>query len=456
MNHTSLARLVRLSLLVGVVAAPPSSATNGMALSGYGPVAASLGGASQAYYNGNFGAVNNPATLSLMDAGGRLEVGANVMHVNAQTWDSGERPVSSTAEWFVMPNISYMAKDGNWSYGIGGFSQGGLGADYGTREFLSRTPLTRAPTGLRDKSQLMIGRLIVPMAVQVSDRLSLGGSVDLVYGRLTVEQSMPIWAMLDMMLPPLRTLGVARLHRLSPRTFGRMLATGLPSYGHMDFQNLDSWGYGGQVGLTFKASDTLTLGASYQLETRLADLEGDAGMQLGSGILHTSIPGKARIDDFQWPATLKIGVAYRASDQLLLVADVKRYYWSDVLDTFKVRYAVDGGGQIDVDMNQKWKDQTVYSIGGEYTFNPDLKLRAGFNYGKNPIPSAYLQHLGEAIAEYHLMLGAGWKVADAGELDLAYTHTFKNTETNSSPLVGLSSSLSQDSLNLIYSHRFGR
>ena len=159
MNQTSLGRLVCISFLVGVVAAPPSSATNGMALSGYGPVATSLGGASQAYYNGNFGVINNPATLSLMDAGGRLEVGANVMYVNAQTWDSGERPVSSTAEWFVMPNISYMAKNGKWSYGIGGFSQGGVGADYGTGEFLSRTPLTRAPTGLRDKSQLMIGRL---------------------------------------------------------------------------------------------------------------------------------------------------------------------------------------------------------------------------------------------------------------------------------------------------------
>ena len=138
----------------------------------------------------------------------------------------------------------------------------------------------------------------------------------------------------------------------------------------------------------------------------------------------------------------------------MLVADIKRYYWSDVLDTFKVRYAVDAGGQIDVDMYQNWKDQTVYSIGGEYTLNPDVKLRAGFNYGKNPIPSAYLQHLGEAITEYHLMLGAGCKLGDRGALDVAYTHTFKNAEANSSPLVGLSSSLSQDSLNLSYSYRF--
>ncbi len=454
MNQTTLARLVRISWLAGVIAAPPSSATNGMALSGYGPVATSLGGASQAYYNGNFGAINNPATLSLTDAGGRLEVGANVMHVNAQTWDTGKRPVSSTAEWFVMPNVSYIRNDGNWSYGIGGFSQGGLGADYGTGTFLSRTPLTGVPTGLRDKSQLMIGRLIFPVAVQASDRLSLGASVDLVYGSLTVEQSMPIWAMMDMMLPPLRTLGVATLRHLSPVTIGRMLGTGLPSYGHMDFQNLNNWGYGGQVGLTFKASDTLTLGASYQLETRLGDLKGDAGMQLGSGVLHTSIPGEARIEDFQWPATLKLGVAYRASDDLLLVADIKRYYWSDVLDTFKVRYAVDAGGHIDVDMYQKWKDQTVFSIGGEYTLNPNVKVRAGFNYGKNPIPSSYLQHLGEAITEYHLMLGAGCKLGEGGDLDLAYTHSFKSSETNSSPLVGLTSSLSQDSLNLSYSYRF--
>jgi len=69
-----------------------------------------------------------------------------------------------------------------------------LGPDYGTQQFLPRTPLTRALTGLRDKSLLMIGCRIFPVTVQVSDRLRLGAGADLVYGALTVQQAMQIWA----------------------------------------------------------------------------------------------------------------------------------------------------------------------------------------------------------------------------------------------------------------------
>jgi long-subunit fatty acid transport protein len=98
----------------------------------------------------------------------------------------------------------------------------------------------------------MIGCLILPVAVQLNERLSLGASVDLAYGSLTVQQAMPIWAIMDMMLPPLRTLGVATVRRLSPIAIGRMLGTGLLSYGHLDFENFDNWGYGGQLGLPFR------------------------------------------------------------------------------------------------------------------------------------------------------------------------------------------------------------
>lgn len=83
-----------------------------------------------------------------------------------------------------------------------------------------------------------------------------------------------------------------------------------------------------------------------------------------------------------------------------------------------------------------------------------MKLRAGFNYGADPVPEDYLQHLAEAITEKHLMLGASFKVGASGQLDLAYTHTFENEETNTNPLVGLTSSMSQDSINLNYSHTF--
>jgi long-chain fatty acid transport protein len=347
-----------------------------------------------------------------------------------------------------MPSVSYVVKNGHWSYGLGVFSQGGMGADYGRSSFLSMDPNSGIATGLPDESAVMIGRLIFPVAFEATDRLSIGASIDAVYGRFTMKQLMPRQALEDMMTPGRQTLGVA--------TADPVTAEGLGSanYAHFDLDNLDNWGFGGQVGLTFKATEALTFGASYQFETHMGDLEADGYIHAGVGDNYQSIPGRAKIKDFQWPATLKLGAAFRATDRLLLVADIKRYNWSDVLDSIKIRFTPDEGGYVNVDMYQKWDDQTVYSIGGEYTLNPRVKLRAGFNYGADPVPEEFLQHLGEAITEKHLMLGAGFKVGQSGQLDLAYTHTFENTETNTHPLVGLTSSMSQDSFNLNYSHTF--
>jgi long-chain fatty acid transport protein len=429
------------SLVLTSATMSEAHASNGMALSGYGPVAMSMGGAAVAYDNGNYGAINNPATLGLMKQEKRFEAGVNIMHVDAKTWMSGVDPVDSSAEWFAMPTISYMVKNGRWSYGLGVFTQGGMGADYGRNSFLSTDPNSGIPTGLQDEIGVMIGRLIFPVAFEVTDRLTIGASVDAVYARLTMKQLMPRQALVDMMTPGQQTLGTATADPFTAE------ALGSANYAHFDFDKLDNWGLGGQVGVTFQATEVLSFGASYQFKTHLADLEADASIQAGVGDIYQSIPGTAKIKDYQWPATLKIGAAYRATDRLLLVADIKHYQWSDVLDTFKIEFKPDEGGYVNVDMYQKWEDQTVYSIGGEYTLNPRVKLRAGFNYGADPVPEKYLQHLAEAITEKHLMLGAGIKVGESGLLDLAYVHAFENTETNTNPLVGLTGSMNQDSFN---------
>ncbi len=430
------------------LASSSTHATNGMALSGYGPISMSLGGAATAYDNGNFGAINNPATLALMEEGRRVEIGANLMNVAAGARIPGGPEADSSASWFLMPSLSYMVKTEDWAYGVGLFTQGGMGMDYGNNSFLSIDPNSAQPTGLPDESEVMVGRLILPVAFNATDRLTLGGSLDVVYASLTMKQLLPQQALIDMLTPGQQTLGVAGV---DPQT-----AEGLANanYAHFDLEKLDNWGFGGQIGLTFRATDALTLGASYQFETSMGDLEGDGRIKAGVGSMYQTISGKARIKDAQWPATIKLGAAWQASQRLLLVADIKRYNWSDVLESLKIRFTPDSGGFVNVDMYQKWKDQTVYSIGAEYVLNPKVKLRGGFNYGANPIPDKYLQHLGGAITEKHLMLGAGIKLGKSGQLDLAYAHTFENTATNSNPLVGLSSSLSQNSFNLNYAHHF--
>ncbi|AFL73288.1 OmpP1/FadL family transporter [Thiocystis violascens] len=447
MKVSSISSVLCVGGLTAFIAAP-AHATNGMALSGYGAIADGLGGAAQAYDSGNSSAINNVAALALMQEGSRVEIGANFMYISAETWADGVSSVESDATLFVMPNLSYIVKRDKLSFGIGAFSQGGMGADYGKKSFLSVDPNSGIPTGLRDESNVMIGRLIFPVAFQATDRLSIGASVDVLYALMTMKQAMPQQALMDMMTPGQQTLGVAAA---DPNTAAGL---GAANFAHFDFSEMDNWGFGGQLGLTFKATDTLTFGASYQFETRMGDLEADGSIQAGVGNQYQSIPGTVKIKDFQWPATSKIGLAFQATDALLLVADIKYYDWSGVMESLKIRFKPDMGGYVNVDMYQKWDDQTVFSIGAEYKVNPALRVRAGFNYAANPVPQDYLQHLGEAITESHLTLGLGYDIDDHSQINAAYVHTFENSETNDNPLVGVSSSLAQNAINLSYSYRF--
>jgi long-chain fatty acid transport protein len=53
-----------------------------------------------------------------------------------------------------------------------------------------------------------------------------------------------------------------------------------------------------------------------------------------------------------------------AAGPALLVADVKRIGWSDVMKDFRMRYDSAGmGGSVSFALPQNWKDQTVLSVG---------------------------------------------------------------------------------------------
>ncbi len=120
--------IIYLLLAATVLASSPVFATNGMNLEGYGPIATGMGGASMAYDNGAAAVMNNPATLGMMPEGDRLDVALSYLgpHIKASVPGTSAR---SSADAFFMPAIGWIKKSGALSYGIGMFSQGGMGTN---------------------------------------------------------------------------------------------------------------------------------------------------------------------------------------------------------------------------------------------------------------------------------------------------------------------------------------
>jgi long-chain fatty acid transport protein len=219
------------------------------------------------------------------------------------------------------------------------------------------------------------------------------------------------------------------------------------------------WAIGGQVGAIYK-NGPVSLGLVYVTPQKVnhkgvADFDGN---------------GKADDLSLESPQSVGFGIAVEPVQKTLLIeADAKWLNWSDAV------------GYRDFD----WRDQWVFSIGTQYKPTPKLALRAGFNYGRNPVKThswndtegtidvqgkhvprtqyEFLRITGfPAIVEKHITAGIGYEITKSVSLNIGYTHGFENhiKEKGTIDLGGITtrgsveSTLSENSVDLGLTYRF--
>jgi long-chain fatty acid transport protein len=238
---------------------------------------------------------------------------------------------------------------------------------------------------------------------------------------------------------------------------------------HLDYATLDlrqgsssGFGAGAQFGMIYKVNDDLSLGLSYVTpqnvdHDNVNDFNGD---------------GKLDRLSLEAPQQVGIGAAYQLfGHKLLLETDLKWINWANAngYETFD------------------WDNQWVVGVGAQYKPIPQLALRAGYNYGNNPVnahngfvgtlgapgsltnvqgkilPTYYYETFRiigfPAIIEHHATAGIGYEFSPRLAINFAYTHAFENSITEKGTnLVGqpttLKSKLSEDSLEFGLTWRF--
>jgi len=429
-------RNTRLILALAAIGFTTSAlATNGMNLEGYGPIATGMGGASFAYDNGTAAVMNNPATLGLGADGNRLDLAIGMLGPDVHV--VGGQKSSGTS--YIMPAVGWTRKKGNTTYGLAMFAQGGMGTDYGM-----------GLDGLPERSELGVGRLIAPLAYNVSPDLTIGGSLDFVWAMLDLRMAMPLSSMMQLItVPPTGQLGAAL----------QGLAESNPNV-RIDFSdNSDftgqakGYGFAGKLGFTYKASPKVMIGGTYHSKTSLSDLKtGSTGASfIAAGNVAQGIPGKITVKDFQWPAIYGLGISVQASDKVMVAADIKSIGWKDVMKNFTMNFAA-MGDSVTFALPQNWKDQTVLQLGVSYKATDSLTLRAGGNFANNPIPDATMNYLFPAIVKDHYTFGLGYAFSKQDDLNASLQYAPKVTQTNST--FGFTVTHSQTSGQVMYSHRF--
>ena len=231
---------------------------------------------------------------------------------------------------------------------------------------------------------------------------------------------------------------------------------------HLDYANLDlgqgasaGYGVGAQVGAIYRTGP-VSFGFSYVTpqsitHDKVADFD-------GNGVK----------DDLKLeiPQTAAFGIAYKPWDKLLLEADVKWINWANA------------NGYKDFD----WRDQYVFSLGVQYQPIKKLFLRAGVNYGKNPVKehngfngasttnvqgtqvSTFQYELLRvagfpAVAETHVAFGVGYEFTEKMAAHVGYTHGFNKSISETGTLgpagpAKIAADLSEDSVEFGLSFRF--
>jgi long-chain fatty acid transport protein len=437
-----------------------AQATEVFRLEGFGPVSRAMGGTAAAVNVGAAGMMTNPATLSLMAPGSELHLGLDLItaDINVNNQSTGESVSSdnhsSNRGPYLAPEAAYTYRNGALALGVGAFAQGGLGTEYGNSSFLSRAA-GGLNTGLENSSRLLVLNIPFAASYQVNEKLAVGASLDAMWQGLN----------LDLLL------GAGQVGALigAGRVNGSLLPVlgGLPDMRGAHFSltkneplasGVESWGFGGRIGLTYKMSNETMFGLDYAMESQMKDMDGRATLTAIDGIAgQIPLAGNIKLRNFQMPAKLDFGLSHRFNDHWMMAVDVSQVFWEHAMKDIKVGFEADGGGTLDIQLPQNYKDQTILALGVAYQTGK-WTLRGGARLATQALRSETLLAVIPATPRKHVSAGFSYAFSKENSLDVAYSHAFEETMGNpggtSNSADPIQTAHSQNNVTIGYTHRF--
>jgi long-chain fatty acid transport protein len=422
---------------LALLGAGVANATDAFNLIGHGPVSLGMGGTAAAYDIGPSAMIVNPATLALAPEGRYADVGFDLIAADLKIENTATGEVAHSHGHganngpYYAPELGFVWRRDRYALGVGAFAEGGVGTQYGGDSFLSRTATNSINTGLENFSRLLVLRIPVSAAYQVTDKLTVGGSLDVVWTAVN----------LGLLLDASQIGALAAQQRVSGSLTPTLLSVPALSAGYLTFSDhkivgggADAWGVGGELGLTYQVSPRTRLGAAYSFKTAVGDLSGRSNLVAVSGVAgNIPLGGRVWLRDFQMPAQVTVGVHHQLTDRVAVAADYQRVFWSGAMKDIRVGFAADGSGRtLNLTLPFNYRDTNVVSLGGEYRPDPRWTLRAGFHYAQEATPSPGLLVLIPSTPTTNLTGGAAYAFSKDDVVDLALSYGFPKSLANSS------------------------
>lgn len=409
MSHKNSALRAAVSLALGA-ALLPAHATNGYFPHGFGLKAKGMGGTAVALTHDAFAGVNNPASSAFV--GNRWDIGGEIFMPKRSatvSTPSGAVEIESDKSTFLIPEFGYnRALSDKLGVGLTVYGNGGMNTDYpatfpGGSNFMCSSS-TNCGTGHLGVNLMQL--IVAPtVAYKLNDNHSIGLSPLLVYQQFE--------------------------------------AYGLQAFGIANQGKDSSTGIGVRLGYLGRLTDRLTVGASYSPKINMGKLDKYAGLFAGAG-------------DFDIPENYALGVAYQITPGLQVAVDYSRINYSKIpsIGNASLANMANGFGSAN-GPGFGWKDVEVVKLGAQWQMNSQWTLRAGYNRGTNPVPSAdvFLNTLAPGVIKSHVTLGGTYAMSANEELSFAAWHGLRSTVSGTSP-APTTIGMSQNGFGLQYSRKF--
>lgn len=342
MKKTLLTTAISLALSGQAIAAAykiPEQSLNSTALSG--AYVASAQGADASY--------NNPAAMAFNGEGARLEADLTYIYltgIEVENDTFASIPPyfhdETKAEQSIMPDLHYAGPAaGNLRYGFSLATPAGL-----TKRWKG------VNKAFAEEFTLQTTELNPTIAYKLDERIAVGGGLRALYSKGIVRSSNDSFP------------GVP---------VGRLMKG-------------DSWDFGYNLALHFKANDDLHLSATYRSKIDLTENGHATLTHREYGELYD---GRASVE-VPIPATLALAAAY-TFDGTTVELVYERNYWSafEELD-FNYEYPLAGElAFLDAPLPKYWKDSNTFRIGLTHRYDR-VTLMAGYAYDETPVRPEYM------------------------------------------------------------------
>jgi long-chain fatty acid transport protein len=419
-----------LAVLAGLCFFETGFANNGMTPHGYGTKNKAMGGAGMALPGEAAAVINNPAVA--VAVGGQMQAGFSVYHPRANYYTTESSNKGENGAFTIGPNdieaekkyrfqpyfaTSAMLQE-NSAVAVAMYSRSGMNTAYqgGTATFDpdgdGPQPVQTFPGTLGDgDTNWSTTEVLLDMsyARQLSEKVSLG-----VTGVLATRS--------------FKANGLGSLAPLT-ETFASSGGSVMPD---SLTGNRNDWAYGAgiKVGLHSQLSRSFSFGLMYQSKIymgkhrKYSDLLPDSGK-------------------FDMPANLKIGVTWKALDNLAFSIDAERIFHSgvDALsntldDLFRCPTANRDGTDLTACLGGKnggglgWSNMNIYKIGGSWGVSDKWTLYAGFSVTDQPIKDSETTNnlLTPYLAEAHYTLGFSRTIGDHAEVNFSAAYSEEESQ----------------------------